>query len=93
MLEGVSRSAPSEQYAKAAFYLQKEVGLNHEEIFGGKKIVRTDKGVREEITTPMNVQTFHAYLDLLEMHVEEEKKEMEKQKMKRNLRGKSLGGA
>lgn len=39
MLESVGRSVPSDEIAKATFYLIKDAGLSHSEIFGGQKIV------------------------------------------------------
>lgn len=39
MLESVGDDIPSEDISKAVFYLVKEVGLSHEEIFGGTAYV------------------------------------------------------
>lgn len=39
MLESVGNEVPSEDISKAVFYLIKEVGLSHEEIFGGTEYV------------------------------------------------------
>lgn len=39
MLEGVGGQVPDDDIAKAVFYLIKEVGLSHEEIFGSTKYV------------------------------------------------------
>jgi len=39
MLESVGGQVPDEDISKAVFYLVKEVGLSHEEIFGGEKHV------------------------------------------------------
>jgi len=39
MLESVGNEVPSEDISKAIFYLVKEVGLSHEEIFGGTEYV------------------------------------------------------
>lgn len=36
MLESVGNEVPSDDISKAVFYLIKEVGLSHEEIFGGE---------------------------------------------------------
>lgn len=39
MLESVGNQVPSEDISKAVFYLVKEVGLSHEEIFGSSTYV------------------------------------------------------
>lgn len=39
MLESVGDDVPTEDISKAVFYLVKEVGLSHEEIFGGTEYV------------------------------------------------------
>lgn len=48
MLEEAGNQVPGEDISNAAFYLIKECGLNHSEIFGGTKTVQyTDKVSRE----------------------------------------------
>lgn len=39
MLESAGNQVPSEDFSTAAFYLIKEVGLSHNEIFGGTETV------------------------------------------------------
>jgi len=39
MIESVGNQIPSDDISKAVFYLIKEVGLSHEEIFGSTKYV------------------------------------------------------
>lgn len=39
MLESVGNQVPTEDISKAVFYLVKEVGLSHEEIFGSTEYV------------------------------------------------------
>ena len=39
MLESAGNQVPSDDISKAVFYLVKEVGLSHEEIFGGTEYV------------------------------------------------------
>jgi len=39
MLESVGKEVPDDDISKAVFYLIKEVGLSHEEIFGSTKYV------------------------------------------------------
>lgn len=88
MIRSVSSSAPQETYAEAAWYLQKEIGLTHNEIFGGKQVVRRESGILEEVHIPsMNAKTFMAYLDLMERDVQKKKRAEKKQKMQQKMRG------
>lgn len=48
MLESVGDEVPSGDISKAVFYLVKEVGLSHEEIFGGSEYVSFTKEVDRE---------------------------------------------
>lgn len=41
MLESVGSETPSDDISDAIYYLVKEVGLSHEEIFGGTEVVQT----------------------------------------------------
>lgn len=48
MLESVGQQVPDDDIAKATFYLIKEVGLSHEEIFGGSAYVSFVEKVERE---------------------------------------------
>jgi len=73
-MEEWQSNAPTEEYAKAVYYLQKELGLSHADIFGGKEVVLTDNGLEEVTTNGMNIFTFLAYIELMEMDAEEQER-------------------
>lgn len=75
MFEEWQSNAPTEEYAKAAYYLEKELGLSHSDIFGGKEVILTEDGLEEVETTGMNVFTFMAYIELMEMDAEEQEQQ------------------
>lgn len=60
------------------YYLQKELGLTYADIFGGKQVVWRDGRAEEVQVSGMNVFTFMAYIELMEMDAEEQKKQQEK---------------
>jgi len=74
MMEEWQSNAPTEEYAKAVYYLQKELGLSHADIFGGKEVVLTENGLEEVTTNGMNIFTFLAYIELMEMDAEEQER-------------------
>lgn len=95
MLDSVSRDAPTEEFAMAVYYLIKQVGLSHSDIFGRRtyttREIDTGSGttqVRDVVREPaMNAKTFQTYLDLMEKDAEQQEKERKKQKMKQSLKG------
>jgi hypothetical protein len=48
LLESVGQEVPSDQLAKTVFYLIKEVGLSHQEIFGSFEYVTYTEKVERE---------------------------------------------
>jgi len=85
MLQEWQSNAPTEEYAKAVYYLEKELGLSHADIFGGRKVVLTDDGLEEVETSGMNVFTFMAYIELMEMDAERQEEEQERVKNQNSI--------
>lgn len=48
MLDEVGQDAPTEEFAMAAYYLIKQVGLSHDDIFGSREYVRREVPVERE---------------------------------------------
>lgn len=78
LLDEWQRNAPTEEYARAVYYLINEVGLSHSDIFGGQQVVWEDGNLKQVETSGMNVFQFIAYIELMQMDAEERKKEQEK---------------
>lgn len=70
--------------------MQKELGISHEEIFGGRRRIydRGGASVQDVAIPPMNVHTFLAYIDLMEMDREEQEKMKQKQEMQNQMKNK-----
>lgn len=85
MFEEWQSNAPTEEFAQAVYYLEKELGLSHTDIFGGKKVILTEKGLEEVETTGMNVFTFMAYIELMEMDAEEQEERHERQRQQNKM--------
>jgi len=60
------------------YYLIKEAGLSHADIFGGQEVIEEDGRLKQVQKTGMNVFQFMAYIELMQMDAEERKKEQEK---------------
>lgn len=92
MLQEWQQGSPTEEYAKAVYYLQKELGLSHADIFGGREVVWRDGRFEEVTTRGMNIFTFMAYVELMEMDAERQKREHQKAKTKAKVGNNKMAG-